>query len=100
MENDNLYYKSVKDATPMMSQYLSAKAECPDCLLLFRLGDFYELFFEDANVVSMRWRNIAARSVKRSLADTDVSYVKFRIRQTGLHVRGKGSCLPQRTHDR
>ena len=44
--------KSVKDATPMMSQYLTAKEECQDCLLLFRLGDFYELFFEDAKLAS------------------------------------------------
>src|SRR5215470_11501814 len=34
--------------TPMLEQYLRAKAEVPDALLLFRLGDFYELFFEDA----------------------------------------------------
>lgn len=52
MEENNLFYKSIKDSTPMMSQYLSAKAECPDALLLFRLGDFYELFFEDAKVAS------------------------------------------------
>ncbi|NTU76232.1 MAG: DNA mismatch repair protein MutS [Alphaproteobacteria bacterium] len=31
-----------------MAQYLSLKAEHPDCLLFFRLGDFYEMFFEDA----------------------------------------------------
>ena len=52
MEDNNLFYKSIKDATPMMSQYLTAKAECPDCLLLFRLGDFYELFFDDAKRAS------------------------------------------------
>ena len=34
--------------TPMLEQYLRAKQEVPDALLLFRLGDFYELFFEDA----------------------------------------------------
>ncbi|MBP1931582.1 DNA mismatch repair protein MutS [Ammoniphilus resinae] len=34
--------------TPMMEQYLSIKAEYPDAFLFFRLGDFYELFFEDA----------------------------------------------------
>lgn len=52
MEDNILYYKAMKDATPMMSQYLASKAECQDCLLLFRLGDFYELFFEDAQVAS------------------------------------------------
>ncbi len=34
--------------TPMMRQYLETKARYPDCMLFFRLGDFYELFFEDA----------------------------------------------------
>ncbi|MBE6447283.1 MAG: DNA mismatch repair protein MutS [Alphaproteobacteria bacterium] len=52
MEENTLFYKSVKDTTPMMSQYLAAKAECHDCLLLFRLGDFYELFFDDAKKAS------------------------------------------------
>jgi DNA mismatch repair protein MutS len=34
--------------TPMMQQYLRIKAEHPDTLLLYRMGDFYELFFDDA----------------------------------------------------
>jgi DNA mismatch repair protein MutS len=38
--------------TPVMRQYLAAKAEHPDALLFFRLGDFYELFFEDAVVAA------------------------------------------------
>ena len=39
-------------ATPMMQQYLDAKRACGDALLLFRMGDFYELFFEDAKTAS------------------------------------------------
>jgi DNA mismatch repair protein MutS len=35
-------------ASPLMAQYLAVKARHDDCLLFFRLGDFYELFFEDA----------------------------------------------------
>ena len=38
--------------SPMMQQYLNIHEQYPDCLLLFRLGDFYELFFEDAKVAS------------------------------------------------
>src|ERR1700752_1856354 len=34
--------------TPMMRQYLRAKAEHPDVLLFYRMGDFYELFYDDA----------------------------------------------------
>ena len=36
------------DATPVMAQYFDAKARQPDALVFFRMGDFYELFFEDA----------------------------------------------------
>ena len=39
-------------ATPMMAQYLEIKAANPDCLLFYRMGDFYELFFEDAEAAS------------------------------------------------
>ena len=34
--------------TPMMQQYLRIKAEFPDTLVFYRMGDFYELFFDDA----------------------------------------------------
>ena len=36
------------DVTPMMAQYLAIKQAHPDCLLFYRMGDFYELFFDDA----------------------------------------------------
>ncbi|MAF11693.1 DNA mismatch repair protein MutS, partial [Candidatus Poribacteria bacterium] len=38
--------------TPMMAQYQGIKAENPDAVLFFRMGDFYETFFEDAAIVS------------------------------------------------
>jgi DNA mismatch repair protein MutS len=38
--------------TPMMEQYIEIKAANPDCLLFYRMGDFYELFFADAEVAS------------------------------------------------
>ncbi len=38
--------------TPMMEQYVEIKTANPDCLLFYRMGDFYELFFEDAEVAS------------------------------------------------
>jgi hypothetical protein len=38
--------------TPMMAQYLEIKAANPDSLLFYRMGDFYELFFEDAEIAS------------------------------------------------
>src|SRR5580698_5192491 len=38
--------------TPLMEQYVEIKAANPDCLLFYRMGDFYELFFGDAEVAS------------------------------------------------
>ena len=38
--------------TPMMAQYIEIKTANPDCLLFYRMGDFYELFFEDAEIAS------------------------------------------------
>jgi DNA mismatch repair protein MutS len=43
---------TVRNLTPMMRQYLRAKESCPDSILFFRMGDFYEMFFEDAEVAS------------------------------------------------
>ena len=39
-------------ATPMVQQYLSIKQQYPDAILFYRMGDFYEMFFEDAKVAS------------------------------------------------
>lgn len=41
-----------KKLSPMMQQYMSVKEKYPDHIIFFRLGDFYEMFFEDAKVVS------------------------------------------------
>src|SRR4249920_3247092 len=38
--------------TPVMEQYIEIKAANPDCLLFYRMGDFYELFFEDAEIAA------------------------------------------------
>ena len=38
--------------SPMMEQYMEIKADYEDCILFFRLGDFYEMFFDDAKLAS------------------------------------------------
>jgi DNA mismatch repair protein MutS len=48
--------------TPMMEQYIEIKAANPDCLLFYRMGDFYELFFDDAEVAA---RALAIMLTKR-----------------------------------
>jgi DNA mismatch repair protein MutS len=57
-EPDNAPDENVRAApgdervTPAMAQYVEIKAANPDCLLFYRMGDFYEMFFEDAEVAS------------------------------------------------
>jgi len=41
-----------EDLTPMMQQYMETKKQYPDCILFYRLGDFYEMFFQDALTAS------------------------------------------------
>ena len=42
----------VSVVSPMMQHYIKTKEEYKDCILFYRLGDFYEMFFEDAETVS------------------------------------------------
>ncbi len=51
--------------TPAMRQYLEIKKKHPDCVLFFRMGDFYEMFFEDAKAAS-KILNIALTSRGKS----------------------------------
>jgi DNA mismatch repair protein MutS len=45
-------FSPAADTTPVMAQYLAAKAEQPGALVFFRMGDFYELFFDDAKLAA------------------------------------------------
>ncbi|PKA02756.1 DNA mismatch repair protein MutS, partial [Leptospira ellisii] len=53
-ETNAEYWSDLADAlnTPMMKQFLSIKKELPDTILFFRMGDFYEMFLEDAKIAS------------------------------------------------
>ena len=42
----------INSVSPMMKEYLKTKSEYEDTLLFYRLGDFYELFFDDAEIAS------------------------------------------------
>ena len=61
----------MSDLTPMMRQYLEIKADHPDTILFFRLGDFYEMFLDDA-VKASRILDIALTSRNRNADGTDV----------------------------
>lgn len=52
MENSLLSKINMDKITPMMQQYIEQKEKWKDCILFFRLGDFYEMFFDDAITAS------------------------------------------------
>src|SRR5580693_5544631 len=61
--------------TPLMRQYSTAKRQHPDALLFFRLGDFYELFFDDAKTASRELQiTLTARDRERSVPMCGVPY--------------------------
>ena len=51
--------------TPVMQQYVDMKSENPDALLMFRLGDFYESFFEDAKIITRKGKNICISDIEK-----------------------------------
>ena len=55
--------------TPMIQQYLKIKAEYQDAFLFFRLGDFYEMFFEDAKKASQEVISCTTSLLTTPLAD-------------------------------
>ena len=64
------------ELTPMMKQYMETKAQYQDCILFYRLGDFYEMFFDDALT--------ASRELEITLTG--------RAGREGTHVRCPLSC--------
>ncbi len=61
--------------TPLMRQYAAAKRQNPDALLFFRMGDFYELFFEDAQIAARELQiTLTARDKERSVPMCGVPY--------------------------
>lgn len=59
----------IAGATPMMAQYIEIKAANTDCLLFYRMGDFYELFFEDAEIASRALGIVLTKRGKHGGAD-------------------------------
>ena len=63
------------ELTPMMKQYMETKSQYQDCILFYRLGDFYEMFFDDALTASreleitltgaIRWPSVSRWKTRR-----------------------------------
>jgi DNA mismatch repair protein MutS len=67
--------KTAAELTPFMRQWTAAKRENPDALLFFRMGDFYELFYDDAIVVSRELQlTLTARDRERTQPMCGVPY--------------------------
>jgi DNA mismatch repair protein MutS len=67
--------RAMADLTPFMRQWTAAKRENPDALLFFRMGDFYELFYDDAVTVSRELQlTLTARDRERSQPMCGVPY--------------------------
>ena len=75
----------IEDATPAMQRYLEIKRENPGCLLLYRMGDFYETFFEDAVTLS--------RELEITLTGRDCGAKIGRIPLAGIPVKAIDSYL-------
>ena len=75
----------IEDATPAMQRYLEIKRENQGCLLLYRMGDFYETFFEDAVTLS--------RELEITLTGRDCGAKIGRIPLAGIPVKAIDSYL-------
>src|SRR6185369_14389178 len=71
--------------TPMMKQYLEIKAANPDCLLFYRMGDFYELFFKDAEIASRTLNIVLTKRGKHNGADIPMCGVPVVRAEEYLH---------------
>src|ERR1700683_2957118 len=71
--------------SPMMDQYLEIKAAHPGLLLFYRMGDFYELFFEDAEIASRALRIMLTKRGKHQGADIPMCGVPVERSDDYLH---------------
>lgn len=75
----------LEDTTPVMQQYLEIKRKNPDVILLYRLGDFYETFFEDAITMS--------KVLEITLTGKDAGQILGRVPLAGIPAKAVDSYL-------
>src|SRR6478735_2686048 len=78
-------FDSNSRVTPMMEQYLEIKAAHPGLLLFYRMGDFYELFFEDAEIASKTLGIVLTKRGKHQGADIPMCGVPVERSEDYLH---------------
>src|SRR5438270_217192 len=82
--------------TPMLEQYFEIKRQVPDAILFYRLGDFYEMFYEDAE-------RAAPSTIRVSMTTSPASHRakrSFRTTQTDSPVTSRNSASPRRRSSR
>ena len=88
----------MSEMTPMMAQYFEIKKDYPDTILFFRLGDFYEMFFEDAKTASSVLE-LTARLVKNGYKVAiceqveDPALAKGIVKRDVVRIITKGSII-------
>ena len=86
--------------TPVMRQYRAAKDAHPDALVFFRLGDFYELFFEDAVLVSKELQlTLTSRDKSKSVPMCGVPYHAAEVYLQRLLRKGYRIALCEQMED-
>ena len=80
----------MQEVTPMMQHYLKTKEEYPDCILFYRLGDFYEMFFDDAITVSRESKELLINFPKkyRGLHDEELAEISGIKTAKFVHLSG------------
>jgi DNA mismatch repair protein MutS len=88
------------ELTPFMRQWTAAKRENPDALLFFRMGDFYELFYDDAVVASRELQlTLTARDRERQMPMCGVPYHSVETYLTRLLRRGFRIAICEQMED-
>src|ERR1700733_9677177 len=77
--------EAIARVTPMMEQYLEIKAAHPGLLLFYRMGDFYELFFEDAEIASKTLGIVLTKRGKHQGLDIPMCGVPVERSEDYLH---------------
>ena len=92
--------KGAPELTPFMRQWTAAKRQNPDALLFFRMGDFYELFYDDAAVASRELQlTLTARDKERNIPMCGVPYHAVEQYLTRLLRKGYRIALCDQMED-
>lgn len=89
-----------KDLTPAMKQFKAAKIKYPDCIIFFRMGDFYELFYNDAILASKELNiTLTKRGTKAKIPLAGIPYHAIDTYLPRLVKKGYKAAICEQTED-